>query len=118
MSDVRIQNVFQVTRDMDRALAFYRDVLGLEVKFRDGDKWCQLAAGDTRIALASPDEAAPADAGSVVVFEVGDLDGACAALEAAGTAVEARRDMGSHGRTAAIRDPDGTLVQLFQAAAG
>lgn len=118
MSELRIHNVYQVTRDMDRALAFYRDVLGLEVKFQDGEKWCQLAAGDTRLALASPQEAAPAEAGSVVVIRVDDLDAARAALEAAGTEVEAYRDMGDHGRVMTCRDPDGTFLQLYQAPAG
>ena len=118
MSGLRIHNVYQVTRDMDRALAFYRDVLGLEVKFRDGGKWCQLAAGDSGLALASPEEAAPAKADSVVVIRVDDLDAARAALEAAGTEVEAYRDMGDHGRVIACRDPDGTFLQLYQASAG
>lgn len=117
-SVTRIHNVYQVTTDMDRAVAFYRDALGLEVKFRDGDNWCQLAAGDTRLALASPAEAAPAVAGSVVVFRVGDLDAACAALAAAGTEILTRRDMGAHGRVATLRDPDGTVLQLFEPAAG
>ena len=118
MADLRIHNVYQVTRDMDRALAFYRDVLGLEVKFRDGGKWCQLAAGETGLALAAPQEAAPAEAGSVVVFRVGDLDAVRARLAAAGIAIEAERDMGSHGRILACRDPEGTVLQLYQPAGG
>ena len=118
MPEVRIHNVYQVTRDMDRALAFYRDVLGLEVVFRDGEKWCQLAAGDSRLALSSPREAAPAEAGSVVVIRVDDLDAVRAALEAAGTEVEASREMGDHGRIVTCRDPDGTYLQLYQASTG
>jgi len=116
LADLRIHNVFQVTRDMDRAVAFYRDVLGLDVKFQDGGKWCQLTAGDTKLALSSPEEATPAENGSVVVFQVDDLDAARAQLEAAGTEIEAVRDMGNHGRILACRDPDGTILQLYEAA--
>ena len=78
---------------------------------------CQLAAGDTRLALSSPDEAAPATEGKVVVFAVDDLDAMREKLVASGISIELERDMGSHGRIIACRDPDGGVIQLYEAAA-
>ena len=40
-------------RDMDRALGFYRDALGMPVGEAWGNEWVELAAGDTTIALAA-----------------------------------------------------------------
>jgi catechol 2,3-dioxygenase-like lactoylglutathione lyase family enzyme len=111
---VKIQNVYQVTRGMDRALAFYRDVLGMKVKFQDGAKWAQLDAGGARFALSSPEEAGAAAASStVIVFEVDDLAAAKAALDATKAPILATRDMGSHGSTITSRDPDGNIIQFF-----
>lgn len=114
MSGARIQNVYQVTRGMEQALGFYRDVLGMTIRFQDGDKWCQLDAGGANFALSSLDEAAPGATGTVVVLEVDDLDATRQALEAAGITIEDQRDMGDHGRVMTCRDSDGIIVQLFQ----
>lgn len=111
---VKIQNVYQVSRDMSRALGFYRDVLGMKLKFQDGEKWAQLDANGARFAVASPEEAgAAAASNTVVVFEVDDLAAARQALEAAGAPILATRDMGNHGSTLTSRDPDGNIVQFF-----
>ena len=114
MSGVRIQNVYQVTSGMEAALRFYRDMLGMHVKFQDGEKWCQLDAGGGNFALSAPAEAAPGATGTVVVLEVDDLEARRAAIEADGVQVDDVRDMGDHGRVLTCRDPDGTIVQLFQ----
>lgn len=114
MTGIRIQNVYQTTRDMGRALGFYRDVLGMTVKFQDGGKWCQLDAGGANFALSAPEEAAPGANGTVVVLQVDDLEATRRQLEGAGVTVEDVRDMGSHGRVLTCRDPDGTVLQLFQ----
>ncbi len=52
----------------------------------------------------------------VPVFEVADIEATVASLAARDAPVGAIRDMGSHGRTAMIRDPAGNPVQLFQRA--
>ena len=45
--------------DMDKAVAFHRDVLGLSLKFQSPE-WTEFATGDTTLALhsAMPDKAA------------------------------------------------------------
>lgn len=116
MTIKRLQNAYYVTADMDRAAAFYGDVLGLPTKFRDGMKWAQFDAGGVNFSLSSPEEAAAGATGAVVIFEVDDIDEMRRRLESAEASVLDARDMGDHGRSLTFRDPDGNLVQLFQRA--
>jgi predicted enzyme related to lactoylglutathione lyase len=88
---MKLQNVYCVVRDMDRAERFYRDVFGAAPKFRDGDRWTQFSAGGASVSLSS-------------------------AEEAAGGTVLDRRDMGDHGRTLTFVDSEGNVAQLFQRA--
>ncbi|MBI2760063.1 MAG: VOC family protein [Chloroflexi bacterium] len=118
MAVKKLQNAYYVTKDMDRAVAFYRDALGLPIKFQDGAKWAQFDAGGVNFSISSPEEAAGEAAGAVVIFEVDDIDASRTALEQAGASVLDTRDMGSHGRSLTFKDPDGNLVQLFQRASG
>ena len=118
MAVKKLQNAYYVTRDMDRAVAFYRDALGLGLKFQDGARWAQFDAGGVNFSISSPEEAAATAAGATVIFEVDDLETAREGLAAHGAEVLDTRDMGGHGRSLTFRDPDGNIVQLFQRAAG
>ncbi len=115
----RIQSTYYVVQDMERALYFYRDVVGLALKFQDGDRWTQFDVAGAALALSSPAEGAVAPGGgSVVTLEVDDLEATALALAAKGVeTVRPMRDMGTHGRTMTIRDPDGNVIQLYQRAA-
>jgi lactoylglutathione lyase len=68
--------------DMDRAVAFHRDILGLAVRFAS-PFWTEFDTGATTLALhPATDEHA---AGGVQLgFRTGDLDGFYAAREANG----------------------------------
>jgi len=116
MAVKKLQNAYYVTAEMDRAVAFYRDVLGLPLKFQDGERWAQFDAGGVNFSLSAPDEAATGARGAVVIFEVDDLDAARDRLVDARASVLETRDMGTHGRLLTFQDPDGNLVQLFQRA--
>ncbi|MBT2325229.1 VOC family protein [Variovorax paradoxus] len=112
----RLQNVFVVARKPGELHAFYENALGLPLKFRDQDRWIQYGIGNTNVALASPEEGAPATSGLVMVFEVEDFAGARERIAAAGGEVLGVRDMGSHGAVLSLRDPEGNVVQLFKRA--
>ncbi len=109
----RVQSVYYTVKDMNRAAAFYDQVFGMKLKFRDGDKWTQLDAGNVSFALSSAEESASAEGGAVVAFEVDDMAVYEAKLASAGATVIQRRDMGSHGKVVAFKDTEGNIVQLF-----
>ena len=116
MTVKRLQNAYVITHNMDRSVAFYRDALGLPVKFQDESKWAQFDADGTNFAVSSPDEAAEGAMGAVLIFEVDSSAEAGITIEESGGEVLGSRDMGDHGRVLTFRDPDGNLVQLFQRA--
>lgn len=113
MAVKKVQNVYYITGDMARAVAFYRDALGLDLAFQDGEKWAQMKAGESNFALSSADEGTRGAVGATAVIEVDDLAAARAQLEAHGAEIVEERQMGS-GEALTVRDPDGNLVQLFQ----
>jgi lactoylglutathione lyase len=119
--------VVLVVADLDRAVQFYADVLGLPLGHRSGP-YAQFATGVTRVALYERDAMAstlgvetlrapaPDAPGFELGFKVDDVDAAYAGLVAAGAepaAPPVDRPWGQ--RTAYVRDPDGHLIELAQA---
>ena len=114
-----------IVEDLDRALGFYVDLLGLRLGHRSGD-YAQLDTGTTRLALYTRsamaktlgmalDPPAPSAPGFEVGFKVADVDAAFAELVARGAPpVAPPTDRFWGQRTAYIRDPDGHLVELAQ----
>ena len=115
-SPKRLQNVYVVAQRPAELHSFYASALGLQLKFRDMDRWFQYGVGHTSVALACKEEAAPATSGLVMVFEVDDFSGAKERIVGAGGQVLGIRDMGSHGAVLSLRDPEGNVVQLFKRA--
>jgi predicted enzyme related to lactoylglutathione lyase len=110
--------VFYWVSDLDRAVSFYADVLGLPIARRDGIDWAEFDAGGRRFA---PHGAAPgqpvAPGGAAAVFTVGDLDEAKADLASRGVVPDHEGDVSSYARFASFRDPDGNVFQLIEYAA-
>ncbi len=109
----RLQNAYLVARDMTALRRFYDQVLGLRLKFADGDRWTQYDAGPANFSLSSPDEAPERIAGAVLVFEVDDLGSHRTRIEAAGGRIIGTRDMDAHGGMLTFVDPEGNKVQLY-----
>ncbi|MBO0685263.1 MAG: glyoxalase/bleomycin resistance/dioxygenase family protein, partial [Candidatus Dormibacteraeota bacterium] len=66
--------MYTSTSDPDSLAAFYRDALGLEVRFADPSRWVQFQLDGTAFAVAGPTEAPAGRTGlTVPVFEVEDL---------------------------------------------
>jgi catechol 2,3-dioxygenase-like lactoylglutathione lyase family enzyme len=108
----RVGNVFYAVSDLDAAARFYEDVLGLPVKFRDGDRWIAFDAGGTTLALAGPPEEAVAAPGAMVSLEVADLDQWLTAAHARGLDA-GPVTTGPHERSVLVRDPAGNVLTVY-----
>ncbi|MFE0756769.1 VOC family protein [Inquilinus sp. NPDC058860] len=116
MTIKRLQTAYHVVADMPGARRFYEEVLGLRLKFADGERWAQYDAGGANFAIGSPAEGPPGAAGAVIVFEVDSVDDFRARAAAAGIEIQGERDMGGHGRVLTLADPEGHPIQLFERA--
>jgi catechol 2,3-dioxygenase-like lactoylglutathione lyase family enzyme len=114
----RVDNTHYWTKDMDRSVAFYRDVLGLSLRTRMGEDWTEFVVDGTTVALHGTREGhAPPQEGATVVFEVDDLERTMTALRAKDVAFEGEvNDVPGYGRFVSFRDPDGNLLQIFERA--
>ena len=110
--------VFYWVTDMDRAVRFYRDVLGLTLLRQDGGSWAEFDAGGRRFALHGVGEGqSVSPGGATAVFSVFDLDRAKAALSSRGVGSMHDGDVEGYARFASFVDPDGNTFQLIEYAA-
>lgn len=108
-----------VVADVDAALDFYRDVLGLAFLFRAGPGLAFLDAGGVRVMLTTPQGAGAVGANSLLYFRVHGIAAAHATMLARGASGERGPQltarMPDHELwTAFLRDPDGNLVGLME----
>jgi predicted enzyme related to lactoylglutathione lyase len=105
---------------MDRAVAFYQDVLGLALRTRIGDEWAELEAGPgltIGLHLARPPETATAGTPGAINVELqvaGTMEEAVSQLDARGAAIEGEIANFEHVRIATVRDPDGNAILLAE----
>ena len=110
-----LDHVYYWVTDMDRAVSFYRDVLGLPLVRRAGDEWAEFDAGAVRLALHGAVHGhAPPPGGATAVFLVEDLDDARAALTARGVTFGHEGGVEGYARFLAFADPDGNTVQIIE----
>jgi predicted enzyme related to lactoylglutathione lyase len=91
--------------DLDRALAFFEKGLGLAVKFRDGQRFCALDAGNLTLGLAAQEERIVEH--PALVYRVEDIAATVERLVAAGAAVLQPVTQGPHELRAVLKDPQG-----------
>jgi catechol 2,3-dioxygenase-like lactoylglutathione lyase family enzyme len=107
--------VYYWTADMDRAVRFYRDILGLRLLRQDGDAWAQFDAGGRRFAIHGAGEGqSVTPGGATAVFSVTDLDRAKAALGDLGVQIVHEGDVEGFARFVSIRDPDDNTIELIE----
>ncbi|WP_248960385.1 VOC family protein [Sphaerisporangium perillae] len=108
----KLGNVLIPVDDLGKAVTFYAEVLGLTVRFRDGDRFAALDGGGTTIALAAPAEQV---AGAVTApsYKVGDVTEAVRDLTAAGAELVSGPEAGPHEMRAVLRDPSGNVLVLY-----
>jgi catechol 2,3-dioxygenase-like lactoylglutathione lyase family enzyme len=116
-----LSGIILVSRDPERLVAFYRDILGLPLTGEQhGDSaphWaCEL--GDVHFAIHPAGEypGEPVTPGAIkIAFMVFDLDALVTWLTGSGVElVYPPVEFGTESRITAVRDPDGNLVELTQ----
>jgi predicted enzyme related to lactoylglutathione lyase len=110
-----LDHVYYWTADMDRAVTFYQDTLGLVLVRRDGENWAEFDAGGRRFALHGAVEGRPVvPGGATAVFAVLDLDDARTRLGERGVEFGHEGEVQGFARFASFHDPDGNTVQLIE----
>jgi predicted enzyme related to lactoylglutathione lyase len=107
---IKLGYAIHFVADMDRAVAFYRDTVGLELKF-SSPEWSEFATGATTLAL-HPASAVNPPGTTHLGLHADDIAGVHRALTAAGVRFT-RAPTPEHGITLAeFVDSDGARVSL------
>ena len=114
-----IRQIAVTVSNVDDALGFYRDVLGLTFLFSAGPDLAFLEAGDIRLMLSTPQGAGAVGANSVIYFSVTDIvDTHTSFVERGATeerAPQLAAKMHDHELWIGfLRDPDGNLLALME----
>lgn len=113
-----ISAVWLPVTDMDRAVKFYGQTLGLTVK-QQQDEWSELELDGQCIGLnGRAEETARGDGGALIAFSAGDgIEDEVERLKSEG--VEFSGEISEHpwGRVVPFKDPDGNDLQLYAPAA-
>ena len=114
-----IRQIAITVSNVDDALGFYRDILGLEFLFSPSPDLAFLVAGNIRIMLSTPQGAGKVGHNSILYFKVTDIEAVHQDFVTRGATNE--RDpalaasMPDHELwTSFLRDPDGNLVSLME----
>lgn len=111
----RLDHVYYWVTDMERAVGFYRDIVGLTLLQVHGTSWAEFDAGGRMFALHREVEEQPAvPGGATAAFSVLDLDAARKRLEERGVRFHHDGDIPGLARYALFHDPDGNTVQLIE----
>ncbi len=105
--------------DVDVALGFYRDVLGLAFLFSAGPQLAFLDAAGVRLMLTTPQGAGAVGANSVLYFKVSAIEAFYETALARGATAERAPQLAAQMPDHAlwlgfVRDPDGNLVGLME----
>ncbi len=104
--------------DLEKAVAFYRDALGMKHLFNAPPSLAFFAAGNVRLMLGRPEKPDSERVGCALYFKVADIQAACDTLAARGVAFEVEphrlAKMPDHELWMAFfRDPDRNLLALM-----
>ena len=108
-----VATVWVPVEDMDRAVGFYRDKLGLGVK-SSSDEWTEIEANGLTIGLNAREETSRGGGGAVISFQCdGSIEDEVENLRSGG--VELTGDISEHpwGRIAPFRDTEGNDLQFY-----
>jgi methylmalonyl-CoA/ethylmalonyl-CoA epimerase len=113
----RIGQIAVPVADIDRAVRFYRDTLGMKFLFQAPPGLGFFDVGGVRLMLDAP-AAAQAGGASVIYYKVSDIEAACRTLKERGVVMEAEphviATLPDHDLWMAFfRDPDRNLLAMM-----
>ena len=114
-----IRQIAITVSDVETAVAFYREILGLDLLFRAGPNLAFLDADGVRIMLTTPQGAGTVGANSILYFSVSDIVAVHNSMVDRGAVNERAPELAAklpdHDLwTGFLRDPDGNLVGLME----
>ncbi len=103
--------------DLDRSIAWYRDVLGFDLLYRlEDNAWCELKTAVERVNVGlSQVEEAGGKGGATLTFGVEDIEAAKAELDSRGVRQDGPiRDIPGLVRLLTFYDPDDNALMLYE----
>jgi catechol 2,3-dioxygenase-like lactoylglutathione lyase family enzyme len=115
--DLHFDCIFYYVRDLDAAVRFYRDVLGLSLQSEDAVARFDVDGVLFELVPADDDSQLTGDGNARLTFRVDDIERTAAELRERGIEVgDVQRKM--NGWLATFNDPDGNELDLWQYASG
>jgi predicted enzyme related to lactoylglutathione lyase len=101
--------------DLDKGVAFYRDILGLKLSFHGPEiPWAEFDVAPITLALTEPQKDRPLKTGGSLALAVEDVGAAIAELKAAGVKILLEPFDSSVCHYALIADPDGNVLGIHR----
>ena len=122
MNDLNLNAIGQIhitVRDVSEAVAFYRDILGMELLFEVPEQsMAFFNCGGVRLYLGLP-EGLDQPSKPLIYYRVDDIDSACESIQARGVELEGlphvvHRTEGMELWMASLRDPEGNMLCLME----
>lgn len=98
--------------NLDKALIFYRDTLGMKIKFRDEDRFCSLTSGKFTLGLVAKEERITDH--PTLAFHTDDLHLALDQLISQGANQGNSITLAEKANRCALTDPDGNQFIIYQ----
>lgn len=118
LSDASVGQLLIPVENLDRAIPYYRDTLGLKYLFSAPPQMSFFQAGNVRLLVGVPESGQPRARGSAVYFKVPDIHAAYATLKQRGVEFPSEPKLIHKTPTselwlAEFRDPDGNQLALM-----
>ena len=121
---MRFWGIRYQVKDVERAVAFYKDVLGFMLDLKAGSAFAKVSVDGVGILLSGPASsgARPLPDGTRqqpggwnrVVLRVDDMETAVQQLRQRGVRFRNNIEAGPGGKQVQIEDPDGNPIELFE----
>lgn len=118
LADATIGQLLIPVEDLERAIGYYRDTLGLRYLFSAPPQMSFFQAGAVRLLVGVPEPGQARQRGSAVYFKVSDIHAVHATLKQRGVTFGAEPKLVHRAPTselwlAEFRDPDGNQLALM-----